>query len=101
MNKKSDRSGRHIPPHSRGATMLAWVGAALFLFLLPTRGAGLASGPPAPTESGVPEMTMEQRYGIKVIGVHLTAAGYMLDFRFRVIDPPGQGICLTTRSSPA
>ena len=34
---------------------------------------------------------MEQRYGIKVVGVHLTAAGYMLDFRFRVLDPARAG----------
>ncbi|MGZ8217516.1 hypothetical protein [Methylomagnum sp.] len=30
---------------------------------------------------------IEQRWGIKIEGMHLSAAGYMLDFRFRVLDP--------------
>ena len=89
--------------------MFAWVGAALFLFLLPTRGAGLVSGPPASPEAGGQDVTVEQRYGIKVLGIHLTAAGYMLDFRFRVVDPTRAGYlfdssvkpCLTDQASGA
>lgn len=80
--------------------MLAWVGAALLLLFLPTRGAGLASGPPASPEAGSPDVTMEQQYGIKVIGVHLTAAGYMLDFRFRVIDPARAGYLFDSTVKP-
>ena len=31
--------------------------------------------------------SIEERWGIQVIGIRQTAAGYMLDFRYRVIDP--------------
>lgn len=30
---------------------------------------------------------IEDEWGIEVIGIHPSAAGYMLDFRFRVLDP--------------
>ena len=33
------------------------------------------------------EMSMEEKFGIKVESISLTSAGYMLDFRYRVIDP--------------
>jgi hypothetical protein len=29
----------------------------------------------------------KRRWGIEVLGVHLAAAGYMLEFRYRVLDP--------------
>lgn len=31
--------------------------------------------------------TIEDLYGIRILGVRLSAAGYMLDFRYRVLDP--------------
>lgn len=30
---------------------------------------------------------IEARWGIRIQGLHLTAAGYMLDFRYKVVDP--------------
>lgn len=44
-------------------------------------GAGRAVVDDAPGEAGV-----EQRWGIRVEGLRLTAGGYMCDFRFRVVD---------------
>ena len=32
-------------------------------------------------------MSMEDKWGIKVVGLRPTAAGYMLDFRYKIIDP--------------
>lgn len=32
-------------------------------------------------------LNLEKQWGIKLIGVQLSAAGYMLDFRYQVIDP--------------
>lgn len=32
-------------------------------------------------------LNLEEQWGIKLIGVQLSAAGYMLDFRYQVIDP--------------
>ena len=31
--------------------------------------------------------TLERAWGIKVLGLRLTAAGYVLDFRYKVLDP--------------
>jgi hypothetical protein len=32
-------------------------------------------------------LLLEQKWGIKVAGIRLTAAGHLVDFRYRVIDP--------------
>lgn len=40
---------------------------------------------PVPSPPGAP--TAEERLGIKVEGIRRSAAGYMLDFRFQVVDP--------------
>jgi len=31
--------------------------------------------------------TLEEQWGISVVGIRLTAAGHMLDFRYKVLDP--------------
>lgn len=101
MNKHLVRSCRPIPPHKRGGPISAGVSAALFLLLIPPLwGAGPASGLPASPEGGGPDMSLEQRYGIKVVGIHLTAAGYMLDFRFRVLDPARAGYLFDMNVKP-
>ncbi len=101
MNKQLDRSCPQIPPHRRGGPIPARVGAALLLLLLPPLwGAGLVSGLPASPQAESRDMSVEQRYGIKVVGVHLTAAGYMLDFRFRVLDPARAGYLFDASVKP-
>ncbi len=69
---------------TRWATLvgLAWVGLALQL-------GGCATGPGAGATSQVQQAeasVVEATYGIKVEGLRLTAAGSMLDFRYRVVD---------------
>ena len=47
-----------------------------------------AEAKPAPVgaaERGLPEL--EARYGVEIEGIRLSAGGYMLDFRYRVLDP--------------
>ena len=55
-----------------------------------------ASAPPAPAPASrapeyVPAATpldqVEERWGIRILGIRLTAGGYMLDFRYHVVDP--------------
>jgi hypothetical protein len=46
------------------------------------------------------EVTMEDRWGIKVEGLRLTAEGYMCDFRFRVVDA-AKAAPLLSRKNPA
>ena len=35
--------------------------------------------------------SLEDRWGIQIKGIRLSAAGYMLDFRYRVVDPEKAG----------
>jgi hypothetical protein len=37
--------------------------------------------------SGEKEISIEEKWGVKIVGIRLTASDYMLDFRYRVIDP--------------
>jgi hypothetical protein len=55
---------------------------------LPSALAGPTGSTPAPVPLRVIDTeAIEARWGIRVEGLHLTAAGYMLDFRFVVLDP--------------
>ena len=44
--------------------------------------------------------TLAEEWGVQVIGVHLTAGGYWLDFRFRVIDESKAGMLFDNRYKP-
>src|SRR5581483_11862587 len=41
----------------------------------------------------------ERRWGIELIGVHLASAGYMLEFRYRVVDAQRQSRCFSAKPS--
>ena len=41
----------------------------------------------APAPPATPLSEVEQRWGIRILGVRLSAAGYMMDFRYYVSDP--------------
>lgn len=41
----------------------------------------------APHKESDPAAELKQQWGIEVCGVTLSAEGYMLDFRYRVVDP--------------
>jgi len=70
----------------RSLEMLAMT-AALLLALLSLQLAGCAATPDKQAkEMLASEETIEERWGIQIIGIRQTAAGYMLDFRYRVID---------------
>jgi len=66
----------------------------LLLALVPLLSAGCATtsgtkGAMAAPDQGIPEEkgSIEERWGVEPLGVRLSAAGYMLDFRLRVLDP--------------
>ena len=46
---------------------------------------GCASAPPTPPAPT--PVSLEERWGVQVVGTRLSAAGHMLDFRYRVLDP--------------
>jgi hypothetical protein len=50
--------------------------------------------------SALPEEvpSLEEQWGIRILGIRLSAAGYMLDFRYRVIDPEKASSLLNRQS---
>jgi len=78
-------------------------GRVLLLILLAltpvlVQGCSLKAGPGV--RSGGEMVSIEDRWGIKVEGLRLTAEGYMCDFRFRVIDAE-KAAPLLSRKNPA
>jgi len=51
------------------------------------KSAGSFAVPETPSLRSGERERIEERWGIRIEGLRLTAGGYMLDFRFRVIDP--------------
>lgn len=77
--------------------LAAWIVAVLI--------AGCATAPTAPSppsgqEREVPAASVEDAAGVEVVSLRKTAAGRMLDFRFRVIDPE-KAAPLLSRGTPA
>jgi len=78
------RENRSFPDCMIGICLL------LLLIVSPVQFMGCATT----SENKVPEqiaksepMSIEEKWGIEIIGIRLTAADQMLDFRYRVIDP--------------
>ena len=44
--------------------------------------------------------TVQDRWGIEIVGIRLSAAGYMLDFRYRVIEPEKAASILDPKVKP-
>ena len=60
----------------------------IILFLVFLMLAGCATTGQRPVAEVAPgNSSLEEKWGVKVLGVSLTAEGYMLDFRYRVLDP--------------
>jgi len=51
--------------------------------------AGCASAPAPQLEPAVAPapVSLEEQWGVQVVGIRMSAAGQMLDFRYRVVDP--------------
>lgn len=76
---------------------------ALLVFLLAfapvlAQGCSLKAG--SGFRSGGEKASIEEKWGISVEGLRLTAEGYMCDFRFRVLDA-GKAAPLLSRKNPA
>src|SRR4030042_1767141 len=62
----------------------------LSLFLAPLQIEGSATAPDEGKTETAPDacsQTLQERWGIEVIGIRRTAAEYMLNFRYRVTNP--------------
>ena len=45
-------------------------------------------------------LRLEETWGIQVEGIRLSAAGYMLDFRYRVLDPEKAAALFDRKTKP-
>ncbi len=82
---------------SSGIVILCWVIMTVAL-------AGCATKPESPYSSGTerdaPGNGAEGKLGIRMEGLRLSAAGYMLDFRYRVTDPAKAAPLLNRKIRP-
>lgn len=46
------------------------------------------------------EPSLEEKWGIKILSIRQSANGYMLDFRYRVIDPDKASLLLSRKEKP-
>jgi hypothetical protein len=60
----------------------------------------LAFGFPAARADLVQQETIASRWGVEIIGVSLSAAGYMLDFRYKVLDENKAGALTRRQDKP-
>lgn len=58
------------------------------------------SGMPEDKEHPVESRNIEEKWGIKVLSMRLTAGGYMLDFRYRVGDAPKASPLFSRKINP-
>jgi len=77
-----------------------WGALALAAVLLCGNSAAGIPPDPAPTADATPLEDTESLAGVEVVAVRLTAAGRMLDFRYRVTDP-GKASALLDRRAKA
>jgi hypothetical protein len=54
--------------------------------LLAVAGCGTPAKPAAPIKQS-PPMSLEERWGIQIASLRMSAAGRIVDFRYRVLDP--------------
>jgi hypothetical protein len=79
---------KYIPKH----LLVVLIIVRAFQLINCSTAAEVPAGKAAPLEEQRAPTSEEQKglvekWGIKVLGVRLSAAGYMLDFRYRVLDP--------------
>lgn len=68
--------------------------------LLLLGGAGCAAHRPPGTPVATSRETLAERWGVEVLGLRRVAAGYILDFRYRVVDPKKAAPLFARRAKP-
>jgi hypothetical protein len=77
---------------------LAMIGIAVFVVFAGC--AGTANWVSRQDDAGPSASSIEETWGVKVQGIRRTAAGYMLDFRYRVLDAEKAAPILDRRITP-
>ena len=79
-------------------SLLAMIGTATMVFLL--LGCGETTTSTSLDAAEVAAAKIEEEWGVKVLGIRRTALGYMLDFRYRVVDAEKAAPILDRRITP-
>lgn len=87
-----------IPARSLAALLLVGIGVAGCATRSPQSGPGSAE-PPAKSPVPNPEFYAE-RWGIEIVGLRLTAADHLLNFRYRILDPDKAQPLVDRRNKP-
>ena len=82
-NNKTSRSERNSRV-ALGKAVRVFFCIALLLSLVACASTPQSTGFPS---TGTGDKSLEDKWGIRLEGIRLTAAGYMIDFRYRVINP--------------
>jgi len=72
--------------------------SSLVVFMLMGMIAAPVGSAPAPVLVKQTSLGMEEKWGIQIMGLRLTAGGSMLDFRYKVIDPKKAGFMLDRKN---
>jgi hypothetical protein len=90
-----DTQARQFAENFR-ATLLAGLFIAALAMLCASNNAAAAAKTGKPT----PRSAIEDKMGIEIVGLRRSAAGYMLDFRYRLLDPVKAAQLLDRKLSP-
>jgi hypothetical protein len=74
---------------------MAWVLSAV-LMMSSSGSAAAAEAPATPADHS----EVEEKLGIKIVGLRRSSAGYMIDFRYRVLDPAKAASLLDRKIKP-
>ena len=86
MNRGGRPSERYLPGEQR--MRLMFLSVLLVAIALQLFGCATTAGTATTNRAGDPQMrAAEDKFGIKVKALHLSASGYILDLRYRVTDP--------------
>ena len=91
----SVRQGRQLAA-GFGEVLWAFLLAATVVMILASGKADAAETPYKPT----PYSEIEDKLGIKIVGLRRSAVGYMLDFRYRLLDPAKASSLLDRKIHP-
>jgi len=78
-------------------TLLVMIGTSMMFLLL---GCEEATNSTGLDEAKSATAKIEEEWGVRVLGIRRTAAGYMLDFRYRVLDAEKAAPILDRRITP-
>jgi hypothetical protein len=95
METRVERERPHRQRQRMGIVVLAWLAAAG-----PLAGCATAAARPGADAVAAERRVHEEACGIRVEALRVSAAGYMLDFRYRVTDPSKAAPLLDGRQKP-